>query len=55
MTAEVLAEHVERDPALPYAHPAEELDAGLAEAPLQHPDHRFHLPVIGRHPIADEP
>ena len=50
----VLAQHVEREAALADVHAAEELQLGRIERPLQHPDHRLHLDVVGRHAVADE-
>ncbi len=50
----VLPQHVERHPAVPDVHAAEELDLGRVERLLQHPDDGLHLHVVGRHAVADE-
>ena len=51
---DVLAQHVEREPVLADVHAAEELQLGRVEGPLQHPDDRLHLHVVGRDAVADE-
>ena len=56
---EVLPQRIDRQPALADGHVAEELHVRAGHGPgerlLQHPDHRLHLHVVGRHAVADQP
>ena len=54
----VLAQHVEREPGpstpSPMCAPAQSPARPGGERPLQHPDDRLHLDVIGRHAVPGE-